>query len=226
MQHKHHVHALYLGSLAIAFVLGGIFTGLISIPNFSNAAASNLTISGTITAGKFVGDGSGIINIKASEKPTRLSSPATIAALDCSGGAVSAEGVCKVPKGVEWKIPWAKTDFVLAKSSTVTLQIQAPIYMYPGNAAGCGSHIAVGFYVDGVRTSSDVWSNAPQGARYDAAGGSWWTTATTQQDVVVPAGAHTAQGYLYHWEGSSCSYVSAGVAGVFYIPRLFLTIWP
>ena len=45
-KHIHHIHALYLGSLILAFVLGGVVSGFISIPNFSNAAGGNLTIGG------------------------------------------------------------------------------------------------------------------------------------------------------------------------------------
>ncbi len=49
--HRAHIHALYLGSLAIAFMIGGVVTGFISVPNFSNAAGGNLNISGGLRVG-------------------------------------------------------------------------------------------------------------------------------------------------------------------------------
>ena len=96
--------------------------------------SGNLQVDGTLSV-------TGTNNLP---RPIRLSSPATIAALDCSGGAAVINGICAVPKGVEWKIPWTKKDVVLAKSSTVTMQMQVPIYTYNGNVAGCVRRIVNG----------------------------------------------------------------------------------
>ncbi len=74
---RKHIHALYLGSLILAFVLGGVVTGLISVPGFSMAAGVNrlsvggdLIVSGKATlsndvkvGGIISGNGSGLTNI-------------------------------------------------------------------------------------------------------------------------------------------------------------------
>ncbi len=115
MRHKHiHIHALYLGSFLLAFVLGGV---AISVPGLSKAkgigvlsVGGNLNVGGVATilgdasiggnlsvAGIITGNGSGLTNILPSA-PTVVSNATvvagTISAL-CGAGTVVTGGGCE-----------------------------------------------------------------------------------------------------------------------------------
>lgn len=106
MQRKHvHIHALYLGSLIIAFVLGGVATAFISIPGFSSAAGlSTLRVSGNIVAGgniasaRFFGDGSGLTNLPLAKKPQSIIGP--VASLNQAANKFQSIAACPVGKSV------------------------------------------------------------------------------------------------------------------------------
>jgi hypothetical protein len=202
--------ALGLGLATPFAVLGGPVGSLTSFSNGTVADADQVNANFT-ELGTQIDDNDSRIGTNASDIATNATDIATnAAAISIANDRIHLAAqqdstVSCLTAGQTTNLPGASLTFTLAEERTLRLDLSGAVDIGNPNSGqqGCGTHWGAGFEVDGVRQGATEWGEAINAGQYGAS--SWWFDYDATRIITLAAGTHTVNGWVYNWNGSSCT---------------------